>query len=118
MSVCRYFELATGTLHLLGSFNGTEQTKGACLLPKRGVDVMGCEMDRLFRLTESVNAVAWRGCAQRSLSAVPVQAWHRTLSRGSPALRQVLLRQARGHLSTIYIWQPGCVHCCGLASWL
>ena len=56
MWVGRFFEIANKAIHLLGSAAGSEQVKGACLVPKRGLAVMECEVDRLMRLTEYVNA--------------------------------------------------------------
>ncbi len=51
-STVRYFEVAAGALHLLGSAAGPEQVKGACLLPKAALRLFDCEVDCLLRLTE------------------------------------------------------------------
>jgi hypothetical protein len=56
----RYFEVAGRAIHLLGSASGSEQVKGATLLPKRALAVMECEVDRMLRLTEYVDGDARR----------------------------------------------------------
>ncbi|MPC55893.1 Coronin-B [Portunus trituberculatus] len=37
----------------IGVFGGTVQTKGACLVPKRGLDVMNAEVNKILQLTSN-----------------------------------------------------------------
>lgn len=49
----RYYELQNDELHYVNEYKSTEPQRGMAMMPKRGVNVFSCEIDRLYKLSGS-----------------------------------------------------------------